>query len=256
MTTTNIIEILDGIIAARSLLTHPFYQAWNAGTLPLDALCEYAKQYFSVTAVRVRQHAPGRLVIGPATLNAWGGLTRKEILRAAGESLDILQATTRRQDVLDLTAKYAGDIPLIGWTGIVANADSALWRYRYEISPEVTPLAHTQNERARLYRGVVLGDFNATTSAGVKPVVGIKFWSYTDSWGERGNWGLVTFLDNAYDGKEAVRRPGSDAWGYTTGGEERDYGDFISAVRETNQSVLHRLRDEIEPGHDSRKTGR
>lgn len=33
-------------IGARSLLNHPFYQAWNAGTLPLDALREYAGQYY------------------------------------------------------------------------------------------------------------------------------------------------------------------------------------------------------------------
>jgi pyrroloquinoline-quinone synthase len=37
---------LHSIIAVRSLLKHPFYQAWNAGTLPLDSLREYARQYY------------------------------------------------------------------------------------------------------------------------------------------------------------------------------------------------------------------
>src|SRR5205807_4592718 len=32
------------------LLKHPFYQAWNAGTLPVEALREYAKQYFHFEA--------------------------------------------------------------------------------------------------------------------------------------------------------------------------------------------------------------
>jgi pyrroloquinoline-quinone synthase len=47
---TQFSEILDEIIEDRSLLKHPFYQAWNAGTLPLDSLREYAKQYFHFEA--------------------------------------------------------------------------------------------------------------------------------------------------------------------------------------------------------------
>ena len=37
---------IDGIIEARSLLKHPFYQAWTKGTLPLSSLAEYAAQYY------------------------------------------------------------------------------------------------------------------------------------------------------------------------------------------------------------------
>ncbi|MEW5851098.1 MAG: CADD family putative folate metabolism protein [Myxococcota bacterium] len=33
-------------LAPKHLLKHPFYQAWNAGTLPLDVLRTYARQYF------------------------------------------------------------------------------------------------------------------------------------------------------------------------------------------------------------------
>lgn len=47
---TNFAETLDEIIDERSLLKHPFYQAWNAGTLPLDSLREYARQYFHFEA--------------------------------------------------------------------------------------------------------------------------------------------------------------------------------------------------------------
>jgi pyrroloquinoline-quinone synthase len=43
-------ETLDAIIEERSLLKHPFYQAWNAGTLPLESLREYAKQYYHFEA--------------------------------------------------------------------------------------------------------------------------------------------------------------------------------------------------------------
>ncbi len=37
---------IDAAVEARSMLTHPFYQAWEEGTLTRDALREYAKQYF------------------------------------------------------------------------------------------------------------------------------------------------------------------------------------------------------------------
>jgi hypothetical protein len=209
-----------------------------------EFLYVYAKQYFSVTAGRIRAHAQNALVFGPATLNGWGGLTRKEVLRAAAEYVDVVQASTRNQTQLDATVKYIGDKPLMGWTGMVANADSALWRYPYK--QEVTPVLTTQEERGRTYQTRVTNDFTASTSSGVKPIIGIKLWSLTDSWGEKGNWGLVSFLDNPYDGKAAVRAEGKDPWGYPTGGEERDYGDFITAVRQTHAFVTQRLRQELE----------
>lgn len=37
---------LDAAIAAKHVLTHPFYQAWNQGTLSLEALQDYACQYY------------------------------------------------------------------------------------------------------------------------------------------------------------------------------------------------------------------
>jgi pyrroloquinoline-quinone synthase len=35
----------DAIIARHSLLQHPFYVAWNNGTLPVAALSDYAREY-------------------------------------------------------------------------------------------------------------------------------------------------------------------------------------------------------------------
>ena len=41
------IKELDNAIAKHALLDHPFYQMWNKGDLPMDALKEYSKQYYS-----------------------------------------------------------------------------------------------------------------------------------------------------------------------------------------------------------------
>jgi pyrroloquinoline-quinone synthase len=44
MTTTS--SLIDSRIAAKAMLSHPFYQAWTEGRLPLDTLRDYARQYF------------------------------------------------------------------------------------------------------------------------------------------------------------------------------------------------------------------
>lgn len=37
---------IDSKVASRAMLSHPFYQAWTEGRLPLDTLRAYARQYF------------------------------------------------------------------------------------------------------------------------------------------------------------------------------------------------------------------
>ena len=44
--TTPVIETIDRIVKEKSLLTHPFYQAWTSGDLPVESLKGYASQYF------------------------------------------------------------------------------------------------------------------------------------------------------------------------------------------------------------------
>jgi pyrroloquinoline-quinone synthase len=43
----DLIEEIERRIDARHLLTHPFYTQWQAGTLPREALQEYARQYYA-----------------------------------------------------------------------------------------------------------------------------------------------------------------------------------------------------------------
>lgn len=41
-----LVEELDSMVSERSLLRHPFYQQWTAGTLSLGRLRDYAAQYY------------------------------------------------------------------------------------------------------------------------------------------------------------------------------------------------------------------
>jgi len=46
MTTLTTSTLIDSKVAERAMLSHPFYQAWTEGRLPLDTLRAYARQYF------------------------------------------------------------------------------------------------------------------------------------------------------------------------------------------------------------------
>lgn len=209
-------------------------------SLDLDAfLYQFAAKYFSVIATNIRRHVPWALIFSPNTLNGHGGLTRGPILRAAGEYCDVIQAGIRDQRTLDLTVHYAGDKPISTWEGWPANPDSSLWKYPNPTLGQENTF-QTQTERGTNYRTRINFLFNANSS-GTYPVVGIKWWEYVDNWGEKTNWGLVDFLDNAYDGRQSTISPSTDTWGFPRGGDEHNYGDFLSAVRNTNSSILQAI---------------
>ena len=46
MSTTTVSSQIDSKVAERAMLSHPFYQAWTEGRLPLDTLRAYSRQYF------------------------------------------------------------------------------------------------------------------------------------------------------------------------------------------------------------------
>jgi pyrroloquinoline-quinone synthase len=45
-TSSSIVERIDDRVARQHLLQHPFYQAWSRGELTMDALRDYATQYY------------------------------------------------------------------------------------------------------------------------------------------------------------------------------------------------------------------
>jgi hypothetical protein len=225
-------------------------------------LYHLATRHLSVCRTRIKQYAPHTLFMGPTVMNTWYGVTRPQLLRAYGEQADLVSIGWRdNQHYLDLTVAAVGDKPLITWNGVPANHDSALWRKKdfHKNDPQ------TQEERGRLYQYWIMRQFTATVSAtGVHPFVGFRWWCMVDSVLE-GNWGLTSLFDNAYDGKEARVARGTDSWGYPTGGEEKDYGNFVGPVTAANRTVQIGLRNAAaaavppkkgvakssEPAHDS-----
>lgn len=194
-----------------------------------DFLYEIAKRYFSVYRTRIKERYPNTLYLGSTTIGGWGAPPRRQILKAAGQYLDVIRTTyDGEQARLDFIAQHAGDKPLTTWLGAVANPDSAFFRYP---NGGQSNMFESQEQRGVYYRDSINSYLNATAApTGVKPFIGIQWWEFHDNWAEKANWGLVTLSDNAYDGQGATIAAGTDAWGYPTGGEERNYGDFLGAV--------------------------
>lgn len=213
-------------------------------------LAVFADKYFSIVSAAIRQSLPHQLVFGPCTLNSWGGVSRAPILAAAAQYTDVVQASMGSQAVYDASLTAAGDHPFVAWTGMPANPDSDLAAFANPDSPGVYT---TQAARGAAYAAQVQADFDWSGSsaagalAGSENVVGSKFWAWTDSWGERTNWGLVTFLDNPYDGVADIVASGTDAWGYASGGEASDYGNFLEPATQANLQVLSDLQTATQP---------
>jgi hypothetical protein len=203
-----------------------------------------AHKLFSTEREALRVVAPQALFFGPTTIGGWWAPARAPIYRAARESLDVISVSTdASNEQIEFIEAAAGDTPLMTWEGVTANADSSQWRHAKRMQG-ASWFTDTQAVRAAHYRNDMERLFNAQSASGTHPFVGQLWWAWTDSVPEERNWGVVSLMDNAYDGFEAGKTLGTDAWGYPTGGEERNYGDFLGPAREINFLLIEKLRDE------------
>src|SRR5512136_3484503 len=86
---------LDLAVSKRNLLEHPFYQAWSAGTLPVDALRTYAREYGAFI----------RLLP-----TAWGALQDAETAEEEREHADLWD---RFASALDTRVEGSATVPQI-----------------------------------------------------------------------------------------------------------------------------------------------
>lgn len=210
-----------------------------------EFLYRMARQYLTVHRDALKRVAPNGLFFGPTSIGGWFAPARAPIYRAAGEIQDVVSVTTDcSQEQLDFITRATGDVPLIIWEGMVANPDSSRWRYKDSDVASAAWYMKTQQARGQRYHQRMESLFSrSSTVTGSNQYVGMLWWWWLDMVGEQKNWGLVSLMDNAYDGVEATRTPGIDAWGYRTGGEEKNYGDFIRPAREINFSIVEKLAE-------------
>ncbi|MGH9396989.1 MAG: Ig domain-containing protein [Terriglobia bacterium] len=214
----------------------------------------FVKNYAETTVTAIRAVDKHHLIFGPDAINNFGAKARDQVLRGLadggidafiwsynpnyGGSADLAASMVENNQSYDLTGK-----PAYLWYSVIANSDSAL---PCKTHPYAPPMFDSQKARGDHYANVDLPAFlNARGSNGDQYVLGFDWWALYDNGVECADWGLLTRNDNAYDGREAVRQRGADSWGFTTGGEKSNYGDFLDSVRNANLKAL----EDIASGH-------
>jgi len=214
-----------------------------------DFLYQYADQYFGTVKRLVNQYYSGYLYLGPSSLGTWVTPPRKQVLQAASKHLDLIRIVNLDPiktgpdwlDRLNYYAQWGGDKPWTAWVGARANPDSY-----FATDPRgaaggcTTTNFTTQEDRGDWYQ-TVLRSLSGPTADGTRHLVGINFWQLVDNRSECANWGLVTRRDNPYDGRSAVVAAGTDDWGYATGGEAANYGNFLGSVKVVNSIWMPRV---------------
>lgn len=211
----------------------------------------FAKQYTTNEAAILHTHYPGILNACMGTLsNPDGGKTRDQFIKATAEDCDIVNVSIGSSDNGILPdATYANQMlsdtyaamgatkkPMLPQREIVSNGDSA-----YAAFPCVSgsyDCATSQTQKGASYYAWMNYYLNAKESAtGDYPIVGFEYWQYVDNVGEHNDFGLISNIDNAYDGHEDVTGSVSCSAPistYTCGGEASNYTDAITQLYSAN----------------------
>ncbi len=134
---------IDARIAERHLLTHPFYRAWTAGTLPREALLDYAGQYYAFESIlpgllkslaaRVESPAAREALLANARDEEHGANNHPELWLRFGEALGLersqilgarLHPTT--QALVDTYREAAERAPAVGGVAALHAYESQL----------------------------------------------------------------------------------------------------------------------------------
>ena len=226
------------------------HQAWlgidylsNSDTNPnvladMDGfLFQLADTYLKMGKTEIHKTFPNIVLLGPDSLGSWGAPPRRQVLQAAALEVDVLTspghlAEVQFQPKMDFVNQWFGDKPLATGSYLRANADSPWAAFSTHVD------LSTQTSRGQSYASSLssLRSFQYSAT-GSQPIIGVSWWQYTDNRAEKANWGLVTLLDNAYDGQEDVSgivKCSAPLQSYSCGGEAANYGDVITSVRTAN----------------------
>jgi len=203
----------------------------------LDAfLKQTAEWYFKMLRDGIHSQFPDVLVV--AEIGTWSGVPPGPVLQAAGEYIDLFKDgegdAPFDRERLDFISRNYGDKPFLAGIFLAANPDSPFGN-RGNQPP--TGGFRTQAGKGQAYYNAVRQFLQTTNSSGTNPHAGFYLWDWMDMWSEMTNWGLVSHLDNAYDGHENVSASvpcSPPLQAYTCGGEPGNYGDYITKVKEAN----------------------
>ena len=212
-----------------------------AAAADMDAfLTMIADKYFSTLRTACKTAYPNHLVLGPGSLNAQ---TYSPVMQKAGQYMDLPQVWV--EPVSTSTLPYAYNVmgkPMYVFTTQTSNEDSdgntgAPWGGACTGDYDFC----TQADRGTGYQNVINSYWNTQGADGSYPVVGSAWWEWVDKVSEGENFGLVSVWDNAYDSLEDQVSAGRDSWGFVTGNQPHDHGDFLGAVTQQNLDIMRAI---------------
>lgn len=229
-------------------------------------LYNFTEAFQVSTAGMIKTHLPNQI-----TTQAVGGhygCPREAMAKGIADNVDLIGLQVQPTLMNLLPGWGMGDIPIMDtWDGLGAQADSA------GVNGTWNNLAGnnfaTQDLRGAAMAARIDDDLTIRgTGNAVYQTVGKQFWAYNDTDGSNNtnqtNYGLVTPLDNAYDGHENVH--GSVACStpinaYTCGGESYSWamgstGDAITAVKAGLASIWPTITAGAASGNNGKRIGK
>jgi len=197
--------------------------------------------YFSQMSSAIHTWLPHHLILGPAGLSP---MARPLVFQEAGKYIDYLEVAADDFDVQPagglsqafLNVYSYFQKPIEAGTTITSQKDSPWANF-----PRAFNDYPNQGARGQAYATELGTVVNLKGPDGVYFVVDFDIFAWTDKSSESANFGLVSNLDNAYDGVEDQMMIGYDSWGFKTGGQAGNYGDFINAVEAANLDAMRKL---------------
>lgn len=142
----DLIDRIDALIAERHLLKHPFYADWRAGTLPREALQDYAGQYYAFESnfprfLSTLHSRTERADVRQAILdNLWdeehGEANHAELWLRFGEGVGADRASVRGAAYHDATTNLVDTYRSLTAEAPLAAGIAAVYAYEAQV-PEV-----------------------------------------------------------------------------------------------------------------------
>ena len=146
-TTKVFLDRIDAAVAQHALLDHPFYQLWNRGELPREALDEYSRQYYAhvrafptyVSAVHSRcdNISVRQLLLENLIEEEQGGDNHPELWLRFAEGLGVSRESAQAVEPLDSTRDSVAALRDICNGDDYRNGVAALYAYESQV-PEVS----------------------------------------------------------------------------------------------------------------------
>lgn len=138
-----LLDVIDGQIAAKHLLTHPFYLAWTRGELSKEALTDYAQQYYhhvaafptylSAVHARCEDQPTRKQVLANLIDEEAGNPNHPELWLQFAEALGTSAAEVRATQKQPETSALIETFRAVCSNGDTADGLAALYAYESQI---------------------------------------------------------------------------------------------------------------------------